>query len=129
MVPDFMGDHIGLGEITRCAESFLEVAIEREVDVDLLIARTIKRPHRRLPHAAGGLHCTIKQHQLWLTVLQAFLLEDRVPGILGVGQYGRREVRKLVLVRPACLPDTCRAACALCAHARAEAHSFARRRP
>jgi len=77
----------------------------------------MKRPHRRLPHPASGLHRAIKQHELELAVFQAFLLENRVPCVLDIGEYGRCEVRELILIRPACLLDTSLAVSALRADA------------
>src|SRR5688572_19899506 len=56
---DLVGDDIGLSEIARGSKALLQVAEKPEVDVQLLVARTIERPHCRLSHAAGGAHLSL----------------------------------------------------------------------
>ena len=73
MVPDLVRDHIRLREVTRRAEPRAHGLVELQVDVDLAIARAIKRPHRRLAGAAGGRRGTAKQHQPRLLVGPALL--------------------------------------------------------
>jgi hypothetical protein len=46
VVTDFVRDHVSLGELARRVKTFPEVAVERQVDIDLLIRRAVKRPHR-----------------------------------------------------------------------------------
>ena len=55
MVADLMGDDIGLGEIARRAEPPRQFVEEGRVDVDLLVGRAIKWPHRRLRRTAARL--------------------------------------------------------------------------
>ncbi len=42
VMPDFVGDHIGLGEIAGRTEAGLEVVVETEVDIQLAIGRAIE---------------------------------------------------------------------------------------
>jgi len=53
MVADLMRDHVRLGEIARRVKAVLQIAIEREIHVELLVVRAVERAHRRLSHAAG----------------------------------------------------------------------------
>ena len=54
VMADLVGDHIGLRELAvpaagiAAAESPLEVLEERGVEINLLIVRTVERPHRGL---------------------------------------------------------------------------------
>ena len=50
-------------------EARLQVAVEREVDIDLVVAGAVERPHRRLAGAAGGRRRAGKQHQLRILIL------------------------------------------------------------
>jgi hypothetical protein len=86
----------GLREVAGRAEPFLQLAEERQVEVDLLVRRTVKRAGRRLAHAAGGRVPAGEQHQLRLLVAAAGLAEDRPPGVLGVGEHHRDEAADVV---------------------------------
>ncbi len=63
VMPDFVGDDVGLGEVARGAELLVELAEELEVDVDLLIEpgnRTARPPLSwcRTPTATASLKST-----------------------------------------------------------------------
>ena len=85
MVAHLVGDDVGLGEVAGGAEAAVQLVEEGEVEVDPLIGRAIKRPHRRRAEAAGRLHGVGEQHQPGLLVGPARRREDPVPGVLGVG--------------------------------------------
>ena len=53
MVADLVGDDIGLGKIAGRAELVAQIVVKGQVDINLVVARTVKRPHGRLRHAAG----------------------------------------------------------------------------
>jgi hypothetical protein len=55
VMTDFVRNDIGLGKIARCSEARLQVAVETEIEIDPLVARTVERPHGGLTGAAGGL--------------------------------------------------------------------------
>jgi hypothetical protein len=46
VMPDLVRDHVGLGEIPGRAKARLQIAIKREVDVQLLVAGAVERAHR-----------------------------------------------------------------------------------
>ena len=65
MVADFMRNHVGLREVARSTKLARQRFIKTQVDVDLLVARAVKRPHCRLALTASGLRGAAKQHQPW----------------------------------------------------------------
>ena len=100
VMPDLVRDHVGLGEVAGRAEAVLQLAVEREVDVDGVVVRAIEGTHGRLRDAAGRLYGAAEEHELGIFVVTAkLLLEDRLPGVLRVGEYDRHELRHLVLRR------------------------------
>src|SRR5579871_1866224 len=55
VMPDFVGDHISAREFTWRVQLLLQQFEERQVEVNLAVARTIKRPHRGFARTASGL--------------------------------------------------------------------------
>ena len=82
MMSDLVGDHISLCKFPSCAQLVLHVLIEGQVDVNLLIQRTVKWAHCGLSHAASGLHKAIKQDEIRFLVLEPKVLEDTCPNSL-----------------------------------------------
>src|ERR671931_472904 len=103
MVPDLMRDHVRLREIARRVKAVLQIAIERKIDVELLVVRAVERAHRRLSHAAGRARETVVEDKRRRPVLRARALEDLAPHILGAAEHLGDELAKLV-VRRALLP-------------------------
>ena len=96
-----MRQDVSLGEVARRAEALAELLEEREVDVHLAIARAIERADRGVRKAARRADRTGEQHYHRLLIGALDLLEQRVPGVLGVGQHRRRELLQLLLGRRA----------------------------
>jgi hypothetical protein len=94
-----VGNHIGLGEITRSTVTPFAVFKKGQVDVDLAICRAVKRPHRGTGHAAGRRDRTGEQQQPRFLVGTPGLPEDCMPGILGIRQYHGDKIHEL------CLPE------------------------
>ena len=88
MVAHLVGDDIGLGEVAGRAQVALQGVVERQVDVDLLVARAVERPHGGLAGAAGRGPTAAEQHQLGPLVGGAVFLEDGRPGVFRVCQHG-----------------------------------------
>src|SRR3954467_15443821 len=63
-MPKLVRQHVGLRELARRAEARAQLVIEREVDVDLLVVRTVERAHGFLAYAAAGLRCVPEQDEL-----------------------------------------------------------------
>ena len=57
VVSDLVGNHIGLGKVARCTKPVLQILKKTQVDVDLLVARAVKRPHGGLGKPARRLDC------------------------------------------------------------------------
>src|SRR4051794_18942776 len=53
VVAHLVRDYVRIGEVAARAEPALHLLEERQIDVDLLIERTIERPHGRLRAAAA----------------------------------------------------------------------------
>src|SRR3546814_6421691 len=93
-------DLIGLGEIARRPEALMQGAKEVEIQVDLVVARAIERPHGRAGEAAGGLDAAGEEHQAGFLIGAAeAILEYPVPHRLGVGENQGDEVAPGVVER------------------------------
>src|SRR5262249_26183212 len=104
VVTDLVGDHVGLRELAclaaAAAEAVLQVAEERRVEIDALVAGTVERPHGGLRHAAARLLGDARIHdQLGRTVGLVAALEDLLPAVLHVAEHGGDELPFLVLGR------------------------------
>jgi len=64
MVSELVRDHVGLGEVAGRPEPTAQLVVEREVDVDLLVERTVEWSHRGLADAAAGLGRVAEKHEL-----------------------------------------------------------------
>src|SRR5262249_36851672 len=96
VVADLVGDHIGLRELAgfafAAAETGLDLAEERGIEIDLLVVRTVERAHRalRLPAAfRTGLALVENEHGLAIGL--AVALEDVGPFRVNVAEDGRDE--------------------------------------
>src|SRR5947209_14443727 len=56
VVAYFVRDHVSLREVPGRPDTLAQVAIERQVDIDPFVPRTVKRPDGRLREAARRLH-------------------------------------------------------------------------
>ena len=106
MMPDFVGNHIGLGELTglaadiASAEAPLKVLEEAGVKIDLVVDRTVERTHG-LHHcglgkpAAGP--CRLGKHdQRWGFVGFPGLGKDLLPLRFCAPKNGRHELAHLI---------------------------------
>src|SRR5262245_50988791 len=100
MMTNFMGDDISLGKIARGAEAVFELSVEMEIDVNFLIGRTIKRPHSRQTHTAGGAYPPAKQYELGIAVALAILRKSIPPNIFGCTKDCGHETVQVILGRP-----------------------------
>src|SRR5439155_7839858 len=63
VMADLVGDHVRLREITGGTEPLAQRAEEVEVEIDLLVWRTVERPGGGSGDAASGLHRAVEEHQ------------------------------------------------------------------
>src|SRR5437016_1688298 len=97
VVAYFVRDHVSLREVAGRPEALAQIAIERQVDVDLFVSRTVEGPDGRLREAAGRLHGAAEQHELRLLILPAHLFEELAPRVLGVGEDDRDELAQRII--------------------------------
>src|SRR5437879_6333843 len=85
MMPDLMRQNIGLRESSGRAEASLQFIVKTQVDINLLVVRTVERPGRGLCHAAGGIDRIAEEHELGMAVRRSsLLLKDLGPRALRV---------------------------------------------
>src|SRR5215470_12636568 len=101
VMTDLVGDHIGLRELAgfafAAAETGLDLAEERGIEIDLLVVRTVERAHRALRHAAAlrtGLALVEDEHRLAIGL--AVALEDVGPFRVNVAEDGRDEFSDVI---------------------------------
>src|SRR5260370_26143437 len=85
MVPDLVRQHVRLGEFAGGAEPVRQIVVKSEVDIDLLVGRTIKRSRGRLGKTTGRVRRIAEQYQLRVPVRYVALLwQKAIPGFLGI---------------------------------------------
>src|SRR4051794_17218868 len=99
-----MRDDIGGGEFAgvtpAAAKLGLDVAEEGGIEEDLLVRRTVERPHRRLRHAAASaIGGVAEQHDARSLVGLPAGLEDLVPAIVDLAEDAGDHASHLVLGR------------------------------
>src|SRR5205823_11677654 len=87
MMPELVRQDISLREITGRTKAALKLVVEGEIDVHLLIERTIERAHRRLGSSTSGLCDVAEEHELRVIVRHASLSENRAPCVLHVIEH------------------------------------------
>src|SRR5690554_1599763 len=99
MMTHFVSDHVGYGEIPRSLEPVFQIVAKRQVDVNPVIARAIKRAHSagRSSTCTGG--DVVKHDQVWCLVPGILLVEQIGPHILYAGQYYADQFGHII-VRP-----------------------------
>ena len=101
MMPDLVRDHVRLREISGRTQASLQIAIKCEVNVYLLIARTVKWAGRAPGRPAGRRHLIGEKNQSGNAVFSPRLPEDSRPDIFGVSENHRDKMLEFV-VRGAC---------------------------
>src|ERR1700722_18560230 len=88
MVSQFMRQNISLSKFAGRAKAPPQLVEKREVDVNLLIFRTIKRARSGFRTAASRFSRIAEEHQLGVAIRPAGLLRQELrPGLLRVIQY------------------------------------------
>ncbi len=68
VMPNLVRQHIRLGKLAGSAEALLKFIEETEINVDLLVCRTIKRSGRRAGSSASRRRNIAEQHQFGMAV-------------------------------------------------------------
>src|SRR5262245_44502825 len=97
---DLVGDHISFGEFAGFAgaatEALLNITEERGIEINASIVRAVERSHRRLREAATTLdHTRVKTKTRHAVPLPA-LLENFLPSVLCVPEYGGDKIAHLI---------------------------------
>src|SRR6266513_1772507 len=91
MVPGFMGDDVSCRELAGIARTAvkpgLDLAEESGIEINRLVWRAVKRPHRRLRHAAApAIGGVAKQHDFRTRIGLSAGLEDLAPAIVDLAE-------------------------------------------
>ena len=87
----FVGDDVGISEVTVGADLLLHRREEREVKIDALVGAAVERAGLGSGAAATGLHRTGEEHEFRRFVGQAVLAEDLGPDVFRTGENLFRE--------------------------------------
>src|SRR5947209_7643950 len=98
VMAELVGDDVGLRELARRAEAVAQLAVEAEVDVDLLIGRTVEGAHGGLGKAAAGAYGVGEEDEPGVPVGLSRFREDLGPGLLVVVEDEGDELDELVLL-------------------------------
>ncbi len=99
MVSDFVGNDVGLGEVSGGGEALGHFLEETHVQIDLPVCRAIERTGRRRGKAAGRVDPAAEQHQFRLLVLASGLLENLAPGVFGIAKDRAHELGLFIVGR------------------------------
>ena len=94
VVADLVREHVGLREVAGCAEARAQIAVEREIDVHLLVGGAVERPHLALAGSARGMGRVAEQHEARVAIAGQQLR----PGVLQVVEHERDELDQLLLL-------------------------------
>src|SRR6267154_2652809 len=78
MMPEFVGDYIGLGELAGGAEAAIQLIEKTQIDVDPFVFGTIERPGGRARSAASGLRGVTEQDELGVAIVFAGLVGKKL---------------------------------------------------
>ena len=81
-----MGNDVSIGKVAISTQLLLHRGEERQVDIQLLVARTIERTHSGRTLSAGGLSAVGIEHHRGHLILHIILCEDVCPYILSTSQ-------------------------------------------
>src|SRR3954467_4864323 len=92
VVPELMGDHVCLREVTGRSEATIELVEESEVEVDFLVERTVEWAHRGLRGAAARCRAVPEEHEVRGPELSPGIVESAAPCFLRVIEDERHEL-------------------------------------
>ena len=96
---DFVGDDIGLGKVASGTMTQTQFIVKGQIDIHLLIGRTVERPHRGLANTTGGTHGAGEQYQGGFDVAEVLFSKQDIPGVFGIRQYDTDKISELLLLR------------------------------
>ena len=93
---DLVRDDVGLREVAGRVEALLQLLHEREIEIDLVVARAVERADGRRRVAAGGLDGVVVKDDHRRLVRLAALDEELLPGRVDVPGDEVDELRRIV---------------------------------
>src|SRR6185369_14099563 len=96
---NFVRDHVRLREISRRVELASQLFIKREIDVNLLITRTIEWSNSSASDSTRRLHPIRKEHERRLSILPPVLAKHVGPNILRLRQHHSDKLFQLIFFR------------------------------
>ena len=96
VVTELVRDHVGLREIARGTKARGEILEEAEIEIDLVVRRTVERSGRTFSGATPRLRCVTEQHHLRHLVATA---QELLPGGLRVARDSVDHVGHPLFVR------------------------------
>src|SRR5690349_18709531 len=96
---NFVRHYIRLREISRRVELAPQLFIKREINVNLLITRTIEWTNSSTLDSTRRTHLIRKQHERRLAILPPILTKHIGPNIFRLRQDHRDKLFQLVLLR------------------------------
>jgi hypothetical protein len=99
MTAGVMSDDISLGKFPRRVKTVLELVEEREVEIMLMVLRTVEGSDGSVGQPARRFDPAAEQYQARLLVRLAHFAELLAPNVLGIGQDHGHEVFEFVLRR------------------------------
>ena len=85
-MPDFMRHDVGLREVTWRTEPLVQLAKERQIQVDVAIRGAVEGARLGAPEAASRRRLALEEHEGWRHVRLAAHAENLAPRVLGVGE-------------------------------------------
>ena len=99
---DLVRDHVGLRELATLASNIatakspLDILEKRSVQVNLLVERTVERPHRRLRNPAAGARAPGEHDERRRLIGLSRLGENLAPLHFRAPQHSRYEILHLI---------------------------------
>src|SRR5689334_24845057 len=97
VMPQLVSQHVCLREIAGRPESALQFVVETEIDVDLLIQRTVERSHRRLRGSTAGLRRVAEEDEFRVLIRNVSVAKDRTPRVLYIVEHERHKLDEPIL--------------------------------
>src|SRR5262245_2599131 len=97
MMADFVGNHVGLGKITRSLKPLAKFPVKRKIDINFLIGTAVKRTCRRLGKSAGRLDGVREKYQSWFLIGATACLKNLTPCPLRTAKHACNELAHLII--------------------------------
>src|SRR6266849_5963836 len=94
VMADLVRQNIRLHKFAGSSETLLQFIEEAQIDVNLLVFRTVKRASGGLGHATRGINAVAKKHELGMPTGNRLTAADLGPGLLCVVEHERDKLQQ-----------------------------------